>query len=144
MGDPQNGWFIMNNPIKMDDLGVPLFQETICCKHRYLGLPRLALTTKNYHLQLSYSAWVSTLRTWSTWSWSNLTRHQNARGFSVKDWNLGIWSIYTIIYNICVLYVIYVLYIIYVLLYIYIHISLCTYIYICIYVYIYMYLYILY
>ena len=28
IGVPQNGWFIMENPIKMDDLGISLFSET--------------------------------------------------------------------------------------------------------------------
>ena len=31
IGVPQNGWFIMENPFKMDHLGVPLFSETSQC-----------------------------------------------------------------------------------------------------------------
>jgi len=28
IGVPQNGWFITENPMKMDDLGIPVFLET--------------------------------------------------------------------------------------------------------------------
>ena len=31
IGVPENGWFIAEKPIKMDDLGVPLFLETPKC-----------------------------------------------------------------------------------------------------------------
>ena len=31
IGIPQNGWFTMENPITMDDVGVPLFLETPIC-----------------------------------------------------------------------------------------------------------------
>ena len=42
MGVPNTGWFIRENPIKLDDLGVPIFQETSICSQNFpmTNLPR--------------------------------------------------------------------------------------------------------
>ena len=41
-GTPIAGWFIRENPVKMDDVGVPPCQETsICYFSSVLGIARL-------------------------------------------------------------------------------------------------------
>ena len=61
IGVHQNGWFIRENPIKMDDLGVALFLETPTCqgqanippvKHRQLQFAPLESLKKNTYLDL--------------------------------------------------------------------------------------------
>ena len=42
-GYPKNGRFIEGNPIKMDDLGVPLFQETSICPNETQDLKSIEL-----------------------------------------------------------------------------------------------------
>ena len=54
IGVPQNEWFIMENPIKMDDLGFPLFLETPIC---YLCLFKLCFIFFLYGRPLFTTIW---------------------------------------------------------------------------------------
>ena len=74
IGVPQNGCFIVENPIKMDDLGIPLFLETTIC---YLSLVLLVLLLagcagwdhRSSLLWFETSVWEGSLGSWLVLLW---------------------------------------------------------------------------
>ncbi len=80
IGVPRNGWFIMQNPIKMDDLRVPLFLET----------PIFTLVYIRTTIFGSYFFWGSSPRGWKLGHWFQKQLHLSQeiqRFHTVDGWN---------------------------------------------------------
>ena len=76
LGIPPNGCFTMENPIKMDDLGIPLFSETVNLLHWFA----------NDHVGIMHhcSAKAMKIRQWSL-NWDPLSLWHG------KGWKFSFW-----------------------------------------------------
>ena len=88
IGVPQNGWFMMENPIRMDDLRVPLFSETsISLSFHTATLPKSSCC-------IPYLAWkFPSVSSDSSDLWNNskmLEQHDHVKsGVSTEKKNVG-------------------------------------------------------
>ena len=94
---PPNGWFTMENPINIDDLGVPLFQETFISRFTDVDGTHAHMLRFNMPQGPKFGVNVGqfqgeTFHTWSIWmhlGWFPVFRLGKAPGEDFVDevWN---------------------------------------------------------